>query len=359
MSEDTNNATQASKGEKSAKGFGNMVFLTFGLLIVAGIAAFAFVSNTVIADQEKAMASETKVASADTANNTTEPAAGQPAAPEFEIKEGNPVVAKLGDEEITRIDVFQFISQLPPQTRQQPLQDLFPLALEQTINARIMEREAGKSDIAKSDDVKAQLQQANEELERQKAEVEKNIIRAAFVQKIVNEGVSEDDLKKEYDQYVANFTAQEEVKARHILLETEEAAKEAITKLDGGADFEALAKEISVGPSGPQGGDLGYFVDGQMVPEFSDAAFAMKAGEHSKMPVQTQFGFHVIKVEDRRQTEPASLEEIQPFIEQELKRDVLDKKLESLRGEMKIETYDINGEPVETSATENDSGNEG
>ncbi len=328
------------------KGKGNMIFLTLGLLIVAGIAALAFVSNTVIAEQKSATTPNNVQTAAGTEENNTTETANAPQ--QTEIKEGNPVVAKIGGEEIKRSDVLMFIAQLPPQMRQQPIEQLFPMALEQTINAKILEKEASKSDISSSSDVIEQIEEAQKSIEAQKAEAEKNIIRTAYVQKIVNDGITEEALEKEYNEYKANFTSQEEVKARHILLETEADAKEAIKKLDDGANFEELAKELSTGPSGPQGGDLGYFVEGQMVPEFSDAAFALEKGAYTKTPVKTQFGFHVILLEDRRQTEAASLEEVKPYIEQELKRNVLDEKLQAWRKQLSIETYDINGDAVKS-----------
>ncbi|NJO38685.1 MAG: hypothetical protein HC871_15110, partial [Rhizobiales bacterium] len=125
--------------------------------------------------------------------------------------------------------------------------------------------------------------------------------------------------------------AYEEVRARHILLASEDDAKAVIAELEGGADFSELAKEKSTGPSGPQGGDLGYFKKGQMVPEFGDAAFAMDVGSTSAAPVKTQFGFHVIKVEDKRKVEP-SFEETEPQIRQEVARAIVTALVEDLRG---------------------------
>ena len=354
MSKDKKTTSTEVKNENKGKKFGNMVFLTFGLLIVAAIAALAFVSNTVIAEQDGQIQASVQTASGESAPagaENTEQAAQQKS---LEIKEGDPVVAKIGNEEIKRSDVLMFIAQLPPQTRQQPIDQLFPLALEQTINARILEREAKKSEVTKNDEVAKQISEAkkaiDEQVKAEKEEIERNIVRTAYVQQLLDKEVTDEQIKSEYDQYVANFKSQEEVKARHILLETEEAAKAVIAKLNDGANFEELAKSESKGPSAPQGGDLGYFIQGQMVPAFSDAAFAMNTGDYTKEPVQTDFGFHVIKVEDKRQTQPASMEELKPFIEQELKRNVLGDKLEAWRKDMAIETYDINGEPVKTSS---------
>ncbi|MGB0672069.1 MAG: peptidylprolyl isomerase, partial [Rhodospirillales bacterium] len=133
--------------------------------------------------------------------------------------------------------------------------------------------------------------------------------------------------------------------ARHILLKTEEDAKAAIKKLDGGADFAALAKELSTGPSKDNGGDLGFFVKEQMVPEFAEATFAMKPGSYSKKPVQTQFGWHVIKVEEARKRTPPTLEEATPVIRQELSREVGLAYLEEVKKDAKIEKFNPDGSP--------------
>ncbi len=113
----------------------------------------------------------------------------------------------------------------------------------------------------------------------------------------------------------------------------------------GGADFAELAKEKSTGPSGPQGGDLGYFKKGQMVPEFGDAAFAMEVGSTSPEPVKTQFGFHVIKVEDKRTVEP-TFEESEPQIRQEVARTIVTDLVEELREGAKIERFNMDGTPM-------------
>src|SRR6185437_5838990 len=139
----------------------------------------------------------------------------------------------------------------------------------------------------------------------------------------------------------------EEVKARHILLPTEAAAKEVIAQLDKGADFAALAKEKSTDPSKETGGELGYFTrDDGMVPEFADAAFKLKKGEYTKTPVHTQFGWHVIEVEDRREVKPPSFEESKPQLKEEAARAAVGSKLKELRGKAKIETFALDGSPL-------------
>jgi len=133
------------------------------------------------------------------------------------------------------------------------------------------------------------------------------------------------------------YPPQRQLKARHILVETEEAAKEVIVALDGGADFAELAKERSTGPSGPNGGELPPFTAGEMVPEFSDAAFAMEVGSHSKAPVQTQFGWHVIKVDESTMTEAPAKEAVEQQLRGELEQQAAAAVYQDLRQGAQIE----------------------
>ena len=124
-------------------------------------------------------------------------------------------------------------------------------------------------------------------------------------------------MRAAYDETVASQPPVEEVHARHILVATEDEAKAVAEEIAAGADFAETAKARSTGPSGPRGGDLGWFAKGAMVPEFADAAFALKPGEVSA-PVQTQFGWHVIKLEDRRVKPAPTFEEMREELTQQL-----------------------------------------
>ena len=119
-------------------------------------------------------------------------------------------------------------------------------------------------------------------------------------------------------------------------MDSEDKAFELIKELDGGADFETVAKENSIGPSGANGGDLGYFSKGAMVPEFSKAAFALEKGEYTKAPIQTQFGWHVIKVEDTRDIEVPKFADLEPRIRAEASKEVLSEILADLQKDATI-----------------------
>lgn len=134
--------------------------------------------------------------------------------------------------------------------------------------------------------------------------------------------VDPEAVQKLYDERVGSEKKQE-YKARHILVASEDDAKAVIVELDGGAEFAELAKTRSTGPSGPNGGDLGWFERSQMVEPFANAVAAMDKGSYSKEPVQTQFGWHVILLEDSREVDPPSLEQMRPQLEAELKQQAL------------------------------------
>lgn len=161
-----------------------------------------------------------------------------------------------------------------------------------------------------------------------------------YFRKQVLEAISDEELKERYDAEISNFPIGKEVKARHILVEDEDAAKALITDLDGGADFAELAKEKSTGPSGPSGGDLGFFGRGQMVPEFDKAVFELKDGEYTKAPVKTQFGYHVILREEERDTQPPSFDQVKDQIRQVVSRDKYFKASQSAREKFAVEVLD-------------------
>ncbi|MGI9450111.1 MAG: peptidylprolyl isomerase [Geminicoccaceae bacterium] len=247
----------------------------------------------------------------------------------------DPVVAIINGSEILRSDVDTIASTLPDQMRQVPMAQIYPMLLDRVIDFKLLEAEAEKQSIGDDPDIQPALAQARA-----------NVLRDAMLRKSVDEGSTDDVLKARFEEMKgAEGFSYEEVHARHILLASEDDAKTVISDLEGGADFAELAKEKSTGPSGPQGGDLGYFKKGQMVPEFGDAAFSMEIGSTSPEPIKTQFGFHVIKVEDKRKVEP-TFEETEPQIRQDVARDIVTALVENLREGAEIERFNIDGTPM-------------
>jgi peptidyl-prolyl cis-trans isomerase C len=259
----------------------------------------------------------------------------------------NPVAATVDGTEILRSDVEAVKNSLPDQMRNAPIEQLYPVLLDRTIDFKLLEIEAEKLSIGDEPELQAALAQARAA-----------VMRDFMLRKKVEDGSTDEALKARYEELKKDegFSF-EEVHARHILLASEEDAKAVIAELADGANFEELAKEKSTGPSAPNGGDLGYFKKGAMVPEFGDAAFSMEPGSTSQEPVQTQFGFHVIKVEDKRTTEP-SFEETEPQIRQDVAREIVTALVEGLREGATIERFNLDGSPM-TAEGEGESGSGG
>lgn len=148
-----------------------------------------------------------------------------------------------------------------------------------------------------------------------------------YVSKMV---ISDDDILAEYESQ-SSLAPPMQFKARHILVASQGEATAIITELDGGADFEALAKERSTGPSGSSGGDLGWFAPNQMVKPFSDAVIALDDGQYSSAPVQTDFGWHVILRESSRESEPPPLDSVRDTIRQALQQKKFQNYLQEIR----------------------------
>lgn len=253
----------------------------------------------------------------------------------------DPVVARVGDREITRSDVQREMSSLPPEYQQMPFTALFAALRDRAIDSALLAGEADRRELAEDPEVQAAI-----------ADATRLILRNRLIEETVETAVTDEALREAYDARKADPAfAEDQVKARHILVETADAAAALITELEGGADFAALAEEHSTGPSGPEGGDLGYFTQDQMVGPFADAAFAMAPGEFTSEPVETRFGWHVILVEDRRNEAP-SFEATRMELEQQLGRDAVAALLADLRETAAVERFDIDGEPVAPTTTE-------
>ena len=179
----------------------------------------------------------------------------------------------------------------------------------------------------------------NPDFKRRLAFLRSKLLMGYELQQEAKTALTDEALKQTYDEAVKSMSGQEEVRARHILVEGEDEAKAIIEQLKGGADFAKLAKEKSKDPGAAEGGDLGYFTKDQMVPEFADVAFKMYPGQLSN-PVKTQFGWHVIKVEDKRMKQPPEFEKVKDQIEAYLARKAQSDFIAKLRQSAKVERFD-------------------
>ena len=193
-------------------------------------------------------------------------------------------------------------------------------ALDDLVVTELAIQQAKKEGVDKRDEVQKQIKEA----------AKKILLQTWTREKSEGLKVSDDEIKAAYDKQMKG-QATEEFKARHILVKEEAEAKAIIKELADGGDFEKLAKDKSTGPSGPKGGDLGWFKPQTMVPPFSKAVQAMKKGDVSKEPVKTSFGWHVIKLEDKRAAKLPDLEALKPQIKRVLVQSKMMEYIDSLK----------------------------
>ena len=237
-----------------------------------------------------------------------------------------PIVANVNNEEISLETMIHAMNELPPEIQSQPFMSYYEDLLERVIDIKLFAQEGKKMKLDEEPSVRAAIDFVIEK-----------VLMQAFLSKYIQENIKEENLKASYNNFIADETSREEIKASHILMDTESEAIDVINMLNNGDDFAELAKNKSTGPSGPSGGDLGWFKRGQMVPPFEKAAFSLNKNEITQRPVQTQFGWHVIKIFDKRIPEAPNYENMKSKLIQDLERKIVSKKIQDLRNDALIE----------------------
>ena len=237
-----------------------------------------------------------------------------------------PIVANVNEEKISLETMIHAMNELPPEIQSQPFMSYYEELLERVIDIKLIAQEGKKISLEKEPSVKAAIDFVTEK-----------VLMQAFLSQYVKKNISEESLMASYNNYIADETSREEIKASHILLDTQNEAVEVIKMLNNGDNFAEVAKNKSTGPSGPSGGDLGWFKRGQMVPPFENAAFSLGKNEISQKPIRTQFGWHVIKVFEKRIPQAPSYENMKNNLIQDLERKIVSKKIQDLRNNALIE----------------------
>jgi len=238
---------------------------------------------------------------------------------------GDPVLATVNGMPIHMSDVQAAANNLPAQLQQLPPNQLFPLLVNQQIDRKALLVAARHEDLERNKTVAAAMQEAADEK-----------LEDAYVQQQVAPQVTDAAIQAEYTKDYANKPGPEQVDARHILVKTQAQAQAIIDQLNKGADFATLAEKNSIDPGAKNGGELGWFSQNEMVPAFSAAAFALKPGEYTKTPVQTQFGWHVILCEGKRNAPPPALADVKDQIRQNLADAAIKATLADARAKVKI-----------------------
>ena len=263
------------------------------------------------------------------AQDSTAPAAEATASAEPEAVDPASVVATIGDDTITEgdlafaaEDMAQDLAQMPPDERRAFLVRIL-------IDMKVMSRAARDAGMDQT-----------EIFAQRKEYLEERALRRAYFAEAIAASITEEAVRAEYDAYAGQFQPADEVRASHILVETEEEANSIKAELDGGADFATLAREHSIDPGAANGGDLGFFGKGMMVQPFEEAAFALAEAGDISVPVQSQFGWHIIKLEEKRKSQPPTFEQVAPQIQNQLLMKTFTKKVDELMAGVTVEITD-------------------
>lgn len=249
-------------------------------------------------------------------------------------EKNNGVAAVVNGETIAVAEIKEAYESNPQFKAQATFEEFYTQALDLMVDSKLVLQAATKANI-----------QATPEYQALLAKMQDEVARNVYLEKQVESKVTDEKVKEYYDkEYLTKFEPEKEVKAKHILVEEEDLAKDIIAKLDAKkASFDDLAKQYSKDQP-----ELGYFTANVMVPEFSEAAMNMEKNTYSKKPVKTMFGYHVIFVEDVRETKPQPFEAIEDQIKNLLSQQAFIETVKELNDNAKIEKFDLKGKKIES-----------
>ncbi len=303
-----------------------LVHLSAALLMTLSLSTLPFSAFA----QDAPPANATTEAPATDAPTPDAPASNAPAGETSQTPAPDTVIATVGDEQITEADLSFAAEDLAQDLTNVPPEERRAFLLTVLIDMKVMASAARAEGMDQTDLFQQRLQY-----------LEERALRRAFFAEKISTAVTPEALQAAYDAYAATFQSQEEIRARHILVETQEEAQAIKAELEGGRPFEEIASERSIDPSAAtNGGDLGFFGRGMMVPEFEEAAFTLTEIGQVSEPVQSQFGWHIIKLEERRQSAPPTIDEIGPQLQQQVLFNQFDQVVNALKAEMPVNITD-------------------
>ena len=222
------------------------------------------------------------------------------------------IAAKVNNHIISAKDVLIALEKLPEKIKEQPLPSIYPKLINELINQHLIAQQAYKEKLDQNKKVLSELNKSKEQ-----------IMAKFWLKNFLDKQAKKKNIEAFYKNYLKNFKVSKEFNASHILVKEKKTASEIIKKLNNKSNFTDLAKQFSIGPSGKNGGNLNWFGPGQMVQSFEEATFALNKGQITQKPVQTKFGFHIIILNDVRESKPKKLSEIEQQIIKIIKKNSL------------------------------------
>ena len=261
-----------------------------------------------------------------------------PAAPPAPSRQGrDPVIGSVDGKLIYLSDLTRVSATLPEDMRNMPFDSIMPVLLDRMIDHEALTMTARRAGLDKRPEIQREMRAAAD-----------LVLERVWLGLVTPQKVTDAAIQARYNRQYANRAATDEVRARHILVGTEAEAKSVLEELKGGADFSSLAHVMSKDPDGRQGGDLGFFRRDQVWPAFADAAFSLQPGQIGPKPIHNEFGWHVIKVEERRLVAPPTFSEVREQIRQDLTEQAVRAAVAEARSGMIIHKFNLDGTEIES-----------
>jgi peptidyl-prolyl cis-trans isomerase C len=247
----------------------------------------------------------------------------------------DPVIGSVDGNLIYLSDLARASNALPEQVQNLPFDSIMPVLLDRLIDHATLTMIARRAGLDKSPDVQREMQAAVD-----------LVLERAWLARVTPAKVTDAAIAARFNQEYANRPATDEVRARHILVGSEAEAKSVLAELPGGADFATTARVVSKDPDGERGGDLGFFRRDQVWPGFADVAFSLRPGQISPLPIHNEFGWHIVKVEERVLVAPPTLSEVQDKIRRELTAEAVRQAIADARSQMIIHKFNVDGSEI-------------
>ena len=239
-------------------------------------------------------------------------------------------VATVDNHVITAQDVLNATNRLPKKIKEKPLSEIYPNIVNELINQHLITKQAYKDKLDKQKEIVEILKKNKDQ-----------IMAKYWLNNFLTNNTSEEKIQDFYAKYLKNFETFREFNASHILVKDENEALQIIEKLQIELEFSKLAKSYSIGPSKKNGGNLGWFRSGQMVKEFEEAVLKLKKGKITKKPIKTKFGYHIIMLNDIRNSQPKKINDIKEQIVKRIKQNSISNLEKQLRKNKNIKISDF------------------